>query len=40
MNIKLITCINGLKNFRKFFKEATIRVRARDRILYIMKKAM
>jgi len=40
INIKLATCILGLKRFREYFEQEAIRIRARDRITFILTTAL
>jgi len=38
--INLITCIVGLKDFRQTFDKEAARVRARDRLKYVLNRAL
>jgi|TARA_B110000285_G_C15002739_1_gene552266 hypothetical protein len=38
INVVLATCLNGLRTFSKFYVEEAIRIRARDRIEYMLNK--
>jgi len=40
INLKLCLCITGLKRFRAFFEQESIRIRARDRITFILTTAL